>query len=272
MSEPPSAEHSMRTGARNRTDGKGFCFIGLLQFFEQDALMGGMLIDEDESFLILTENIRIEDLTHNAKGSAFSSSSSRRHSLGNPEIDSLSLPRLLLEDSALIEDKGSVRASRFGQRRSFSARRSPGYPSRERNRSVERGKGCKNGREDLVRLFKFHFGFGRVDIGIHRRGGKAEKEDDHRKSSLGNDMAVGFKDRPVNRFIPHKALIHIEIDPIAVSPRKGGKTRQSRKADLSILIFKRLKLIVDSPFPGWLPRGPSRIRSSNAHGAIGRHG
>jgi len=88
-----------------------------------------------------------------------------------------------------------------------------------RNRSMERGKRCKNSRENLVRLLELHFGFGRVDIGIHRIGGKVEKEDDDRKSSLGNDMAVGFEDGLVNSFNLHKALIHIEVNPLAVSSR-----------------------------------------------------
>ena len=113
-----------------------------------------------------------------------------------------------------------------------------------RNRSVERGKRRKNRREDLVWFPELHFGFGRVDIGIHPRRGKGEKENDDRKSPLRDDMAIRFKDGLVNGFILHKALIHIEVDPVAVSSRKGGKTRQPRKANLSILIFELLKLII----------------------------
>ncbi len=119
--------------------------------------------------------------------------------LGNSEIDpSLLFPGPSPSGNTDRWDKGNVRVRVSGRESPSLGQDSPPGILRRRNRLLEGGKRCKNGREDLLRLFKFDFCLGRMDIGIHRRRRKAEKEDDYWKSALGNDMAVGFEDGPIN--------------------------------------------------------------------------
>jgi len=78
--------------------------------------------------------------------------------------------------------------------------------------------GRKRERSDTpIRVLKFHFGLGRVNIHINRRWGKDDEEDDHGKLVAGQDMAIGVQNSLINYPVLDKALVDIKTNGIRIS-------------------------------------------------------